>query len=172
MRRLASEMREAYVGRVAAVGALQAATGRELADIRDRQHALATARREELRQFAALLQRDVANRQHDLRVERAAATADQRRRLESYRQELRQNLGSVLSAQAAARDAERERQRQQLSAAMDSLRTSTRTCLASAHEAREALHTDHAEARQAWRQFNTEMRQLRAGPQPAAEPHQ
>jgi hypothetical protein len=164
MSRLAREMRQAYDDRVAAVGALQASTGQQLAELHVQHSAMATAQRDELKQFAQLLQRDVANTQHDLQVEHAALAADQRRRLETYMHDLQATMDSFLADRATSRNAERERQRQHLSASMEALRTTTRTCLDEAYKARQVIHTDHAEARRAWREFEGEMRQRRATP--------
>lgn len=162
MSRLARELREAYDGRVAAVGAMHAATGQQLANLHAQHSAMASAQRQELEQFAQLLQRDVANMQHDLQVERAAFAADQRRRLETYMHDLHATLDQFRSDRATTRNVERERQRQHLSASMEALRATTHSCLDEAHKARQALHTDHAEARRAWREFETEMQQRRA----------
>jgi hypothetical protein len=172
MSRLARELREAYDSRTTAVSDLHAATGRQLAELHAQHDAMATAQRQELKQFAQLLQRDVANKQHDLEVERAALAADQRRRLEAYTHELHTAAERFFAERAAARNADRERQRQHLSASMAALKATTHTCLDAAHKARQALHTDHTEAQRVWREFETEMRQRRAAPKPTATPHQ
>jgi hypothetical protein len=171
MSHLAEELRQSYDDRVAAVNALNAATTRQLADIHAQHQAMAESQRQMLAQSAETLRRDVSTMLHDMQVERETLAADQHRRLEAYANELRKTTDHQLAELAAARKAMGASQHQSLTAFHLDLQQRTNAALSNANAERQAIHNDHAAARQAWRRFNSDMRQRRAGPGQPAESH-
>jgi len=163
MVRITTAMREAHDSRVVAVGVMREAADKQLADLQAEHRQMANTQREELQQFAETLRRNVATVIHNLDAERAALNAEQRRRLDAFTQELRHDMASFLNERAAERHAAGTSQRQSLDDFMSALREQTRSFLADVHATRMAVHADYAGAQQAWQQFNTEMRQRRAG---------
>jgi hypothetical protein len=105
---------------------------------------------------------------HDLDVERATLNAEQRRRLDAFKHDLRHDMADFLRERAAERRAADERQRQSLDDFMSALRKRTSGFLTDVHAARMAVHADQSSAQLAWQQFNTEMQQRRAGKAPSS----
>jgi hypothetical protein len=172
MSHLAEELRQSYDSRIAAVNALNTATTRQLADLHTQHSALAERQRLQLADSAEMLRRDVAAMLHDMQVERATLAADQHRRLEAYATELRKTTDHQLAELAAARKAMGASQHQALAAFHLELQQRTNAALSNANADRQAIHNDHAAARQAWRRFNGEMQLRRSGHSQPAEPHQ
>lgn len=172
MSHLAEALRTSYDSRLAAMEALQAETTKQLADLHAQHLAMATSQRQQLNQSAETLRRDVATMLHTLEVERATLAADQSRRLAAFTSELRTATDTQLAEQTAARKAMGASQRQQLDAYSLDLRQRTNAHLTRANEARQVIYNDHAAARQAWRRFNSEMQQRRAGHGKPSTPHQ
>jgi hypothetical protein len=173
MFRITGAMREAHDSRVAAVSAGRAAAGKQIADLQAEHREMAATQRNELQQFAETLRRNVSTMIHDLDGERATLNAAERRRLDAFTRDLRHDTATFLRERAAERRAADARQRQSLDDFMSALRKRTSSFLADVHATRMAVHADHSSAQQAWQQFNTEMRQRRAGqPGPTADAEQ